>query len=60
MMTHVIVFLFDKLLFSLITLAGFGRQAIVKLSLLTLAKILGPTTKWLTAKAYQAMIPVRL
>src|ERR1700736_5479585 len=39
--------------------AGSWRQAIVKVSLLTLAKILGPSTKWLTTQAYQAMIPVR-
>src|ERR1700730_17846226 len=39
--------------------AGSWRQAIVKVSLPSLARILRPSTKWLTTKAYQAMIPVR-
>src|ERR1700730_5051622 len=37
-MTHVIVFLFYKLRFSIFTVAGFGRQAIVKIPLPILGK----------------------
>src|SRR5216683_4178739 len=43
MMNHVIIFLFYKLRFSALSLAGFGRQAIVKIPLPTLGKGPGPS-----------------